>query len=113
MPPSMEPLGLDPVKSQPLARRPQTRCGVPMIPSPRASLETKSGARNLDLAWSRSSWPSRLDNKQTALLVSIGQDANEDYRPYMEDGYTVFDPLPLHDMKRADGWSLFAVYDGH
>lgn len=31
----------------------------------------------------------------------------------MEDGHTVLDPLPLHDGKGGDGWSMFAVYDGH
>lgn len=45
-------------------------------------------------------------------LVSIAQDANEDFRPYMEDGHKFVDPL-LHGRGNEDHWGFFAVYDGH
>jgi len=50
---------------------------------------------------------------QTAAVVSLASDPNKDYRPYMEDGQKVLDPLPCCGRSRDDTWGLFAVYDGH
>lgn len=47
------------------------------------------------------------------MLVSAAEDANGEYRPNMEDGHTVLDPIPLHGAGLADEWGFFAVYDGH
>lgn len=49
----------------------------------------------------------------TVSLVSLAQDANEQFRPYMEDGKKVVDPLPVRHCTREDQWGFYAVYDGH
>lgn len=51
-------------------------------------------------------------SSQTAALVSLAQDANEQFRDYMEDGQKVVDPLLL-SRRGDDRWGFFAVYDGH
>jgi len=53
--------------------------------------------------------------------VGVAQDANEEWRSYMEDGHKVVDPLPVHSHVGGKGsgrvldghWRFFAVYDGH
>lgn len=56
------------------------------------------------------------------IAVSVAQDSNAEWRPYMEDGHRVFDPLPVHGDAPCGGlfgrelderWRFFAVYDGH
>lgn len=47
------------------------------------------------------------------MLVSIAQDANADYRSYMEDGYALLDPMPPQGPETVGQWGFFAVYDGH
>lgn len=57
--------------------------------------------------------PWGVPNKcQTVALVSIAQDPNADYRPYMEDGQKVIDPL-FSACRKNDQWGFFAVFDGH
>lgn len=43
-------------------------------------------------------------------MVSVAEDANDNYRSYMEDGHNISDPLA--DIG-GHHWSFFAVYDGH
>jgi serine/threonine protein phosphatase PrpC len=43
----------------------------------------------------------------------LAKDANKEYRPYMEDGHVVLDPLPSEGDDKDEQWSFFAVYDGH
>lgn len=49
----------------------------------------------------------------TVSLVSIAQDANEGFRPYMEDGQHVADPFLTRGGRQGDRWGFFAVFDGH
>lgn len=56
-------------------------------------------------------WGTRSPSKSAALF-SLGADANEGYRQYMEDGSKVIDPFPLNGSDRGI-WGYFAVYDGH
>eukprot|EP00928_Gymnodinium_smaydae_P095924 TRINITY_DN8353_c0_g1_i5.p1 TRINITY_DN8353_c0_g1~~TRINITY_DN8353_c0_g1_i5.p1 ORF type:complete len:604 (+),score=110.31 TRINITY_DN8353_c0_g1_i5:113-1924(+) len=51
---------------------------------------------------------------ETAAMVSVAEDPNEGFRPYMEDGHKIVDPLLQCGVQgREDNWGLFAVYDGH
>jgi len=50
---------------------------------------------------------------QIAALVSLAQDPNAQFRPYMEDGHRIVDPLPLRGRDASECWGFFAVYDGH
>jgi serine/threonine protein phosphatase PrpC len=46
--------------------------------------------------------------------VSVAQDANEDFRSYMEDGHHITDPLLQRGCRgKEDCWGFFGVYDGH
>lgn len=50
------------------------------------------------------------------VLTSAAVDANEDFRPYNEDGYKIKDPLKVHGHahdEHSGHWRYFAVYDGH
>lgn len=47
---------------------------------------------------------------QTATVVSLAQDANPNFRPYMEDGQKVLDPML---QSARESWGFFGVYDGH
>jgi len=49
----------------------------------------------------------------TVALVSLAHDANAQFRPYMEDGHKVVDPITLHSSGNDEHWGFFAVYDGH
>merc|ERR1719240_993998 len=49
---------------------------------------------------------------RTVTLTSVGFDANEGYRQYMEDGSKIVDPFPIRGGDR-ELWGYFAVYDGH
>lgn len=53
------------------------------------------------------------DPGRTAAFVSVAQDANEDFRSYMEDGQKVVDPLLQTRHGGEERWGFFAVYDGH
>ncbi|CAE8654985.1 unnamed protein product, partial [Polarella glacialis] len=59
-------------------------------------------------------WGCSRPGGKTAVFTSLASDPNVEFRPYMEDGYKVVDPL-LHCGSRGveDNWGLFAVYDGH
>jgi len=72
-----------------------------------------SPGTSLDRIWTRSLWPTSPCTKEAALLVSLAQDPNEEYRSDMEDGHTVVDPMPLQDVQNGERWGFFAVYDGH
>jgi len=48
-----------------------------------------------------------------AALVSCAQEANDQYRSYMEDGHKVVDPYPVNSFDQDSRWGFFAVYDGH
>lgn len=51
---------------------------------------------------------------RTAAFVSLASDPNVCFRPYMEDGQHVADPLLLRGAPGSeDAWGFFAVYDGH
>lgn len=51
---------------------------------------------------------------ETVSVVSVAQDANDEFRPYMEDGHKVIDPLLSSGRgKTEERWGYFAVYDGH
>jgi len=60
-------------------------------------------------------WGARAAGSGGAVaLVSLASDANEQCRPYMEDGHKVVDPLMSGGgHSHADSWGFFAVYDGH
>lgn len=59
-------------------------------------------------------WPwGACEAGRTVALFSHAEDANEEFRPYMEDGWKVIDPLPIHARGQDGAWGLFAVYDGH
>jgi serine/threonine protein phosphatase PrpC len=46
--------------------------------------------------------------------VSVAQDANEDFRSYMEDGHHVADPVLQRGSRgKEEQWGFFGVYDGH
>jgi len=60
-----------------------------------------------------SPWGSREKSK-TAVLYSLASDPNSDFRPYMEDGHKVVDPLHRTGSRDSEEqWGLYAVYDGH
>eukprot|EP00747_Dinoflagellata_sp_TGD_P024012 gnl/TRDRNA2_/TRDRNA2_130244_c0_seq1.p1 gnl/TRDRNA2_/TRDRNA2_130244_c0~~gnl/TRDRNA2_/TRDRNA2_130244_c0_seq1.p1 ORF type:complete len:603 (+),score=59.25 gnl/TRDRNA2_/TRDRNA2_130244_c0_seq1:164-1972(+) len=47
-------------------------------------------------------------------FTSMWSDPNEEFRPYMEDGHKVLDPLPLPARNGSkESWGYFGVYDGH
>jgi serine/threonine protein phosphatase PrpC len=48
---------------------------------------------------------------ETVAVVSVAQDANAEFRPYMEDGHRIVDPLWQRGGKER--WGFFGVYDGH
>eukprot|EP00927_Polykrikos_kofoidii_P054704 TRINITY_DN4908_c1_g1_i1.p1 TRINITY_DN4908_c1_g1~~TRINITY_DN4908_c1_g1_i1.p1 ORF type:complete len:708 (-),score=92.45 TRINITY_DN4908_c1_g1_i1:94-2217(-) len=57
----------------------------------------------------------RRGDKQTVAMVSLASDPNPEFRPYMEDGQKVVDPILTARAGRdnQDHWGYFAVYDGH
>lgn len=55
----------------------------------------------------------RFSGDNTVSLVSLAQDANEQFRSYMEDGQKVIDPFLLPGSDDGGRWGFFAVYDGH
>lgn len=54
-----------------------------------------------------------MASENTAALVSCAQEANDQYRSYMEDGHKVVDPYLVNSSDEESRWGFFAVYDGH
>lgn len=50
---------------------------------------------------------------QAAVCASLASDPNEEFRPYMEDGHKIVDPLLTTSRGGEDTWGLYAVFDGH
>eukprot|EP00747_Dinoflagellata_sp_TGD_P047454 gnl/TRDRNA2_/TRDRNA2_145020_c1_seq1.p1 gnl/TRDRNA2_/TRDRNA2_145020_c1~~gnl/TRDRNA2_/TRDRNA2_145020_c1_seq1.p1 ORF type:complete len:338 (-),score=39.17 gnl/TRDRNA2_/TRDRNA2_145020_c1_seq1:141-1067(-) len=58
-------------------------------------------------------WGSHPEGQSIA-FTSFWADSNEEFRPYMEDGHKILDPLPVSARSSAkDCWGFFGVYDGH
>eukprot|EP00416_Gambierdiscus_australes_P026917 CAMPEP_0171058114 /NCGR_PEP_ID=MMETSP0766_2-20121228/2277_1 /TAXON_ID=439317 /ORGANISM="Gambierdiscus australes, Strain CAWD 149" /LENGTH=584 /DNA_ID=CAMNT_0011513343 /DNA_START=32 /DNA_END=1786 /DNA_ORIENTATION=- len=53
------------------------------------------------------------EGEATVAFVSCAQDANEQFRSYMEDGQKVIDPFLSQGDGQEGRWGFFAVYDGH
>jgi len=53
------------------------------------------------------------EGQATVALVSCAQDANEQFRSYMEDGQKIIDPFLVPGDGQDGRWGFFAVYDGH
>jgi len=51
-------------------------------------------------------------NGKTA-FISLASDENAAFRPYMEDGHQVVQPLLRTGRDKEELWDFFAVYDGH
>mmetsp|Transcript_114644 Transcript_114644/g.324727 ORF Transcript_114644/g.324727 Transcript_114644/m.324727 type:complete len:473 (+) Transcript_114644:65-1483(+) len=59
-------------------------------------------------------WGARAAGSGGAVaLVSLASDANEQCRPYMEDGHKVVDPFMVPGSGEGEQWGFYAVYDGH
>uniref|UniRef100_A0A7S0FXG6 Protein-serine/threonine phosphatase n=1 Tax=Pyrodinium bahamense TaxID=73915 RepID=A0A7S0FXG6_9DINO len=54
-----------------------------------------------------------VQGEATVAFVSCAQDANEQFRSYMEDGQKVIDPFLSPEDNQEGRWGFFAVYDGH
>jgi len=50
---------------------------------------------------------------ESAAVVSHHEDDNREFRPYMEDGHMVVDPMLVQGRNNDGSWSFFGVYDGH
>jgi len=50
---------------------------------------------------------------QAAVCISAAADANEEFRPYMEDGHRIIDPLLSTGRNGEDCWGYYSVFDGH
>lgn len=136
--PPLSPAGIPSTPQQHRARSVDAhRCQLPLVPgmpspagpasSKRPSLVQKAlapaSSANVAIgkfSWEAAHWPK--SGASSKVIVSVAQDANEDCRPYMEDGLKVVDPLPVHGQlssraasERAldEQWRFFAVYDGH
>lgn len=97
-----------------LARSTRRPCRTLTEACPRGSDEClKPGLWAKDLWFPAAVAHETQPSASVARLVSIAQDENKDYRPYMEDGHCVLDPLPQQGEHHAGQWGLFAVYDGH
>jgi len=87
-----------------------TRPGLPPSPSqhsPPSLPKQLPGPASM-----RSAWQPHTDNR-TVSFVSMALEPNSDFRPYMEDGQKVVDPLLVSGRHRDESWGFFAVYDGH
>jgi len=56
-----------------------------------------------------------VDEDRASVFVSMAQDANKDFRSYMEDATKVVDPFPAPSPndETSERWGFYAVYDGH
>lgn len=89
----------------PLGDSPATAAGPSAESSPAAVAAMGLGAEP---------WGVARGKGQTAAFTSLAQDANEAFRPYMEDGHYIADSF-LQAGRRGseESWGYFAVYDGH
>ncbi|CAE8710686.1 unnamed protein product [Polarella glacialis] len=78
--------------------------------APGASRNPAAAAPKLVI--STSPWGQR-SGSQTAAFCSVAEDPNESFRPYMEDGEKVVDPLLHSKGDTEECWGMFAVFDGH
>jgi len=60
----------------------------------------------------RAAWQPHAGDR-TVAFVSMALEPNSEFRPYMEDGHKVVDPLFVPGRQRDESWGFFAVYDGH
>lgn len=88
---------------------------APAVPAALASRPRSAALsrRNTSDATAARPWGARSAEK-TVALVSLASDPNEEFRPYMEDGHKIADPLLNRgSASRQDRWAFFGVYDGH
>jgi serine/threonine protein phosphatase PrpC len=70
--------------------------------------QLRTPASPMTTVWDSAPWCG--NHKPSRLFASIAADANEEFRPYMEDGHKV---APLNVGLKGERWTLYAVYDGH
>mmetsp|Transcript_21787 Transcript_21787/g.60861 ORF Transcript_21787/g.60861 Transcript_21787/m.60861 type:complete len:472 (-) Transcript_21787:203-1618(-) len=124
-----------PLTPQPPAAQPRVSVGLRAFsaePSPRSNWITDADDRPASNGYevecwkaARTSAPSRRSTvgawavplwqpygARCGAVVSLASNANAQYRPYMEDGHMIVDPLVVRS-SADDRWGFFAVYDGH